>query len=115
MVNSRDDLDLMPFFGAGTEPVEWRIAPAQVAYPDAVAEMEARAAAIAAGEAPEGFATTGSPAFNRLWTMSGAPCINVTGLTGATGLPIGVQLVGRFGRDRALLEAARFLERAIGA
>jgi lipoyl(octanoyl) transferase len=53
MVNSRDDLDLMPFFGAGTEPVEWRIAPAQVAYPDAVAEMEARAAAIAAGEAPE--------------------------------------------------------------
>lgn len=53
MVNSRDDLDLMPLSGSNTDPVEWRIATAQVAYPDAVAGMEARAAAIAAGEAPE--------------------------------------------------------------
>lgn len=53
MVNSRDDLDLTPSFGAGSEPVEWRIASSQVAYPEAVAEMEARAAAIAAGQAPE--------------------------------------------------------------
>lgn len=53
MVNSRDDIDLMPFSGADTEPVEWRIASSQVAYPDAVAEMETRAAAIAAGQAPE--------------------------------------------------------------
>lgn len=85
------------------------------ALSDLFADYDALLTFSAAGEAPEGFATTGSPAFNRLWTMSGAPCINVTGLTGATGLPIGVQLVGRFGRDRALLEAARFLERAIGA
>ncbi|MGB3448271.1 MAG: lipoyl(octanoyl) transferase LipB [Xanthobacteraceae bacterium] len=53
MVNNRDDLDLMPFSGADTEPVEWRIASSPVPYPDAVAGMEARAAAIAAGEAPE--------------------------------------------------------------
>ncbi len=53
MVNSRDDLDLMPLSGAGAAPAEWRIAPAPVAYPDAVAAMEARAAAIAAGQAPE--------------------------------------------------------------
>jgi lipoyl(octanoyl) transferase len=53
MVNSRDALDLMPLSGSGAEPVEWRIASSQVAYPDAVAGMEARAAAIAAGEAPE--------------------------------------------------------------
>jgi lipoyl(octanoyl) transferase len=54
MVNSRDDFDLMPFFAFDdTSAVEWRIAPAPVAYPDAVAAMEARAAAIAAGEAQE--------------------------------------------------------------
>jgi Asp-tRNA(Asn)/Glu-tRNA(Gln) amidotransferase A subunit family amidase len=29
------------------------------------------------------------------------------------GLPLGIQIVGRFGRDRAALEAALFLERAI--
>ncbi len=34
-------------------PVEWRISEGLVAYPDALTEMEARAAAIAAGEAPE--------------------------------------------------------------
>ena len=34
-------------------PVEWRIGDALVAYPDAVAEMEARAAAISAGSARE--------------------------------------------------------------
>lgn len=53
MVNSRDDLDLMPASGSNADPVEWRIATAQVAYPDAVAEMEARAAAIGAGEVRE--------------------------------------------------------------
>jgi Asp-tRNA(Asn)/Glu-tRNA(Gln) amidotransferase A subunit family amidase len=42
----------------------------------------------------------------------GSPCINVTGLSD-NGLPLGVQIVGRFGRDRAALEAALFLERAI--
>ncbi|HSI41153.1 MAG TPA: amidase [Xanthobacteraceae bacterium] len=67
----------------------------------------------APGEAPAGYATTGQAIFNRLWTLLGSPCINVPGLRGATGLPIGVQVVGRFGRDRAALEAARFLERAI--
>jgi Asp-tRNA(Asn)/Glu-tRNA(Gln) amidotransferase A subunit family amidase len=29
------------------------------------------------------------------------------------GLPLGIQIVGRFGRDRAALEAALFVERAI--
>ena len=34
-------------------PVQWAVSAGQVAYPDAVAAMEARAAAIAAGEAAE--------------------------------------------------------------
>ena len=38
---------------AGNSPVEWVIADGLVPYEDAVAEMEARAAAIAAGRAPE--------------------------------------------------------------
>ena len=37
----------------GAPPVEWRVSDAPVAYEEAVAVMEARAAAIAAGEAPE--------------------------------------------------------------
>lgn len=54
MVNARQDLDLTTFARPpGGGDVEWRIAPAPVPYPDAVAEMEARVAAIAAGRAGE--------------------------------------------------------------
>ncbi len=66
----------------------------------------------APGAAPEGFATTGNPMFNRLWTLMGAPCVNVPGMSDGE-LPLGIQIVGRFGRDRAALEAALFVERAI--
>ena len=51
--NPRQQLDLTPFSARGGPPVEWRISDAPVPYPDAVAAMEARVAAIAAGEAPE--------------------------------------------------------------
>jgi Asp-tRNA(Asn)/Glu-tRNA(Gln) amidotransferase A subunit family amidase len=67
----------------------------------------------APGAAPKGLGSTGASIFNRLWTLLGAPCVNVPGLFDQTGLPLGVQIVGRFGRDRLTLEAALFLERAI--
>src|ERR1043165_995339 len=51
--NPRQDLDLTPFSASSGESVEWRISNAPVPYPDAVAAMEARVAAIAAGDAPE--------------------------------------------------------------
>ena len=62
--------------------------------------------------APPGLGSTGDPMFNRLWTQMGTPCVNVP-MSRADELPLGLQLVGRFGRDRGVLEAALFLERAI--
>ena len=53
MVNGRETLDLTPFFGPAGNVVEWRISDSLVPYPDAVAAMEARAAAIAEGCSPE--------------------------------------------------------------
>ena len=54
MVNDRQSLDLTTFAHApGGGGVEWRISPGSVPYPEAVAEMEARAAAIAEGNAAE--------------------------------------------------------------
>lgn len=67
----------------------------------------------APGPAPEGYATTGSAMFNRLWTLMGCPTINVAGLSAANGMPVGVQVVGRFGRDRQALTVANLLEAAI--
>ena len=63
----------------------------------------------APGAAPLGL-ISGEPTFNRLWTLLGVPCVNVAGLTDAEGMPLGVQIVARFGRDRFALSAAAFLE-----
>ena len=67
----------------------------------------------APGAAPRGLGSTGSPIFNRLWTLMGTPAVNVPGLVDPAGLPLGIQVVGRFGRDRATLAAALFIEGAI--
>jgi Asp-tRNA(Asn)/Glu-tRNA(Gln) amidotransferase A subunit family amidase len=80
---------------------------------DALKELFSRYSAIitpaAAGEAPLGLDSTGSPAFCTLWTYCGVPAITLPLLVGANGLPIGVQLVGRRGDDARLLRTARWL------
>ena len=53
MVNERQSLDLTTFDRATSGTVEWRISDAPVPYPESVAAMEQRVAAIAAGEAGE--------------------------------------------------------------
>jgi lipoyl(octanoyl) transferase len=53
MVNDRQNLDLTTFAGPAGTAVEWWISDHPVDYLEAVAAMEARAAAIAAGEAQE--------------------------------------------------------------
>lgn len=54
MVNDRQSLDLTTFAGPpGDDTVEWRISDAPVPYLEAVAAMESRVAAIAAGDASE--------------------------------------------------------------
>ena len=54
MVNDRQSLDLTTFARlVGGSAVEWRISDQAVPYPDSLAAMDARVAAIAAGEAPE--------------------------------------------------------------
>jgi lipoyl(octanoyl) transferase len=53
MVNDRQNLDLRTFKASFDGPVEWRISDRPVDYLQAVAAMEARVAAIAAGEATE--------------------------------------------------------------
>src|SRR6202048_1283052 len=54
MVNERQSLDLTTFARpAGGGAVEWQVSAAPVPYLEAVATMEARVAAIAAGDVPE--------------------------------------------------------------
>jgi Asp-tRNA(Asn)/Glu-tRNA(Gln) amidotransferase A subunit family amidase len=82
-------------------------------FADTMADYDVVLTPSAPGAAPRGLETTGDPAFNRLWTLLGTPCINVPGFFDESGLPLGIQIVGRFGRDKAALEAALFVEGAI--
>ena len=82
------------------------------ALADAMADFDVIVTPSAPGAAPAGLGATGNPMFNRLWTLMGAPCVNVPGMRESE-LPLGVQIVGRFGRDRLTLEAALFVEQAI--
>ncbi|MBM6582194.1 hypothetical protein ILT44_18485 [Microvirga sp. BT689] len=66
----------------------------------------------APGEAPQGLEATGDPVFNRIWTALGVPCICVPGLTGPSGMPVGLQVVGRWGDDRRALSAASRISRS---
>ncbi len=63
----------------------------------------------APGEAPADLTSTGDPAFCSMWTLTGVPAITLPLLSGANGMPMGVQLVGRAGDDARLLRTARWL------
>ncbi len=86
---------------------------ARQVFAELMTDLDALITPSAPGAAPLGLQSTGVATFNRLWTLLGNPCVNVPGLKDASGLPLGVQIVGRFGRDRRALEAALFLERAL--
>ncbi|HUI18522.1 MAG TPA: amidase [Alphaproteobacteria bacterium] len=86
-----------------------RAAAARASLEQLFATMDAILTPSAAGEAPAGMAT-GDPVFNRQWTLLHLPCVTLPVLKGASGLPLGVQLVGRFQRDEELLAQARWLE-----
>jgi Asp-tRNA(Asn)/Glu-tRNA(Gln) amidotransferase A subunit family amidase len=67
----------------------------------------------APGAAPKGLASTGEARFNRLLTLMGVPCVNVPAYVSEGGLPVGVQVIARFGDDAGALKAARFVEEAL--
>jgi Asp-tRNA(Asn)/Glu-tRNA(Gln) amidotransferase A subunit family amidase len=67
----------------------------------------------APGAAPKGLDWTGDPRFNRLWTLMGEPCVNVPAYVADGNLPVGVQVIARFGDDAGALAAAGFVEEAL--
>jgi amidase len=78
-----------------------------------LADIDVLLTPSAIGEAPAELSSTGDPAFNRIWTLLGVPCLNLPGATGPSGMPVGVQLVGRSGGDGELLGAAAWIEAAL--
>ncbi len=67
-------------------------------------------APAAVGPAPRGLASTGDPVMNLPWTHSGLPALNLPAGLASNGLPLGVQVIGRWQADERLLAWAESLE-----
>lgn len=63
----------------------------------------------AAGPAPEGISTTGSPLMNLPWTYAGLPAITLPAGQANNGLPLGLQVIGSFMVDEKLVFRAEKL------
>jgi len=74
--------------------------------------IDAWIAPAAPGPAPRGIDDTGDPVMNAPWTYAGLPAVTVPA-GDVDGLPLGVQLVGAFEDDEALLALAADVDRAL--
>ncbi len=92
-----------------------RLQKMRVAFPKVINKFDAAIAPAAPGEAPKNLTNTGNPKFNLLWTSIGVPAVNVPALKGPSGMPVGVQVIGRYGADLETLRAAAWLGHELGA
>ncbi len=83
------------------------------ALDDVFNEYDAILTPAAAGEAPS-LGSTGNPVFCSTWTYLGTPAVTLPLLHGESGMPMGVQLVGRRGNDARLLRTAQWLVKTLG-
>ncbi len=87
---------------------------AQRAFPACMEGLDALVTPSAPGQAPSGLEWTGDPAFNLVWTSLHVPCVTVPAGTGPDNLPLGIQIVTRFGEDRQALAWAQWVASALG-
>jgi Asp-tRNA(Asn)/Glu-tRNA(Gln) amidotransferase A subunit family amidase len=85
------------------------VAMLNAALDDLFQQYDAFLTPAAAGEAPKGLESTGSPVFCTTWTLCGVPAVTLPLMTSASGMPLGVQLVAQKGDDARLLRTARWL------
>jgi Asp-tRNA(Asn)/Glu-tRNA(Gln) amidotransferase A subunit family amidase len=79
-------------------------------FSQVLGELDVLITPSAVDEAPLGLESTGDTVFNRLWTLLGVPCVHLPLGIGTSGLPLGLQVVGRRQDDVATLVCARWIE-----
>lgn len=76
-----------------------------------LAPFDATITLSSVGEAPIGLHDTGPVLFNYLWTLAWTPALNLPLMTGDSGLPIGLQVIGSRHGESSLLSTGRWIER----
>ena len=93
-----------------------RIGPVQESFEELFTQRyDAILTPAALGTAPKGLGSTGDPSFCTLWTLAGLPALSLPLMSGANGMPLGVQLVGRRNFDARLMRTARWLASRLAA
>jgi Asp-tRNA(Asn)/Glu-tRNA(Gln) amidotransferase A subunit family amidase len=87
---------------------------ARAAVSAAFGEYEVVLAPSTVGEAPATLSQTGDPVFGRVWTLLGLPCVHLPIYKGSSGMPVGLQVVGRPGEDKVALRVAAWLWKLFG-
>lgn len=82
----------------------WRVRMA-----DIIGAHDAILTAAVNGEAPKGLMSTGDASFQEIWSLLHLPAMTLPLATGPSGLPVGVQLVGRRLDDARLLQLAKWV------
>jgi Asp-tRNA(Asn)/Glu-tRNA(Gln) amidotransferase A subunit family amidase len=105
-------------FGLGQSPAALAeayavFAQTQRAFPGELDGLDVLVTPAAPGQAPKGLEWTGDPAFNFIWTSLHVPCVTVPAGSGPDGLPLGIQIVGRQGDDKAVLAWAQWVAAAL--
>jgi Asp-tRNA(Asn)/Glu-tRNA(Gln) amidotransferase A subunit family amidase len=79
-------------------------------FAEALGDCDVLIAPAATSEAPEGIASTGDVAMNVVWTLLHTPAVAVPAGRSTSGMPLGIQVIGRIGDDARTLACARWIE-----
>lgn len=100
--------------GEAVAAARGRMRAMQSAVPSLMEGLDVLLTPAAPGEAPSGLGWTGDPCFNLIWTALHLPCVTVPAGEGPSGMPLGIQLVGRAGSDALVLAVARWVQAGLG-
>jgi len=97
------------YLAAKATQEKWR-----AALPTDISGFDALLTLPAFGEAPRGLDSTGDAEYCAPWTFIGAPAVTLPAGFGPNGLPLGIQIVGRYREDLRVLRIAKWMEAALG-
>jgi Asp-tRNA(Asn)/Glu-tRNA(Gln) amidotransferase A subunit family amidase len=83
------------------------------AFAEDIAGYDAVLTLPAFGEAPLGLQYTGDAEYCAPWTLLGTPALSLPAGFGKNGLPLGIQVVGRYREDLQMLGVAKWIEDAL--
>jgi Asp-tRNA(Asn)/Glu-tRNA(Gln) amidotransferase A subunit family amidase len=84
-------------------------------FAEALGDYDVLLAPAATGEAPKGLSSTGDVAMNVVWTLLHVPCVAVPAAKSPSGMPLGLQVIGRIGDDARTLACADWIAAKLGA